>query len=93
MSIRRVLVYRYGSVLRIGGERRTFHVAFTSSSSTAKIALVAQIWDSFKRNFPDRSGEQARSFVLLLIAAASIWLLSRIILATFWSGLPGPYSK
>ena len=50
-------------------------------------------WDSFKRNFPDRSGEQARSFVLLLIAAASIWLLSRIILATFWSGLPGPYSK
>jgi hypothetical protein len=24
MSIRRVLVYRYGSVLRLGGERRTF---------------------------------------------------------------------
>jgi hypothetical protein len=51
MSIRRVLVYRYGSVLRIGGERRTFHVAFTSSSSTAKIALVAPILGQLQKEF------------------------------------------
>jgi hypothetical protein len=43
-------------------------------------------WDSFKRNFPDRSGEQARSLVLVLLAFASLFLLARILFA-FW-GLP-----
>lgn len=43
-------------------------------------------WDSFKRNFPDRSGEQARSLVLALLTFASLFLLARILFA-FW-GLP-----
>jgi len=43
-------------------------------------------WDSFKRNFPDRSGEQARSLVVVLLAFASLFLLARILFA-FW-GLP-----
>jgi hypothetical protein len=40
-------------------------------------------WDSFKRNFPDRSGEQARSLVLVLLAIVSLFLLARILFA-FW---------
>ncbi len=43
-------------------------------------------WDSFARNFPDRSSEQARSLVVLLLAFASLFLLARIIFA--WLGLP-----
>jgi hypothetical protein len=38
-------------------------------------------WDSFKRNFPDRSGEQARSLVLVLLAFVSLFLLARIFFA------------
>ena len=43
-------------------------------------------WDSFKRNFPDQSGELARSFVITLAAFAGLFLLSRIIFA-IW-GVP-----
>jgi hypothetical protein len=43
-------------------------------------------WDSFTRNFPNRSGEQARSLVVLLVAFASLFLLARIFFA--FSGLP-----
>ena len=35
-------------------------------------------WESFKRNFPDRSGSQARSFLITLIIFASFMLLTRI---------------
>ena len=74
MSIRRVLVYRYGSVLRIGGERRTFHVAFTSSSSTAKIALVAPILGQLQTQFSQpvrRTGPFVSSCFICLCLALS----------------------
>jgi hypothetical protein len=45
-----------------------------------------RFWDSFTRNFPDRSTEQARSLVVLLLAFASLFLLARIFFAL--SGLP-----
>jgi hypothetical protein len=35
-------------------------------------------WDSFKRNFPDRSGEQARSFILTIIIFAVFIFLTRL---------------
>jgi uncharacterized membrane protein len=43
-------------------------------------------WDSFKRNFPGRSNDQARSLAVALLAFASLFLLARIIFA--FSGLP-----
>lgn len=35
-------------------------------------------WESFKRNFPDRSGTQARSFVITLVFFAAFMLLTRL---------------
>ncbi len=43
-------------------------------------------WDNFKSNFPNRSGEQARSLVLVLLTFVSLFLLARILFAFF--GLP-----
>ena len=39
------------TVLRIGGERRTFHVAFTASSSAAKFVLVAAVLGQLQKEF------------------------------------------
>lgn len=41
-------------------------------------------WDSFKRNFPDRSGEQARAFIWTLAVFAAFILLTRLFL--YWQG-------
>jgi hypothetical protein len=43
-----------------------------------KMSWWKKQWESFKRNFPDRSGAQARSFLITLIIFASFMLLTRI---------------
>ncbi|MGH6811562.1 MAG: hypothetical protein ACREDM_04205 [Methylocella sp.] len=35
-------------------------------------------WDSFKANFPGRSGEQARAFALTVIMFATLMFLTRL---------------
>ena len=43
-----------------------------------KVPWWQKFWNSFKANFPGRSGEQARSFVLSLIIFAVLLLLTRL---------------
>lgn len=46
-----------------------------------KVPWWRRYWESFKQNFPGRSSEQARSFLLTLIIFAALLLLTRIFFA------------
>jgi len=51
-----------------------------------KVPWWQKYWDNFKRNFPDRTGEQARSFILTMIIFATLLFLTRIFFAS--KGIP-----
>lgn len=43
-----------------------------------KVPWWRKFWDSFRANFPGRSGEQARSFLITLITFALLLFLTRL---------------
>jgi hypothetical protein len=74
------------TVLRIDGERRAFMSPLRLQNPPPNSSWWRRYWDSFKSNFPNRSGEQARSLAFVLLAFVSLFLLARIFFAYF--GLP-----
>jgi hypothetical protein len=51
-----------------------------------KVPWWQKFWNGFKANFPGRSGEHARSFLITLIGFAAFLLLTRIFFA--YRGIP-----
>lgn len=43
-------------------------------------------WDDFKRQFPDKSGQQARTFLLTILAFAIFMFLTRLYFSS--QGIP-----
>jgi hypothetical protein len=60
------------------GERRIFMSHFHLQRPPRKVAWWQKIWNNFKTNFPGRSSEQARAFIIPLIIFAVLLLLTRL---------------
>jgi hypothetical protein len=67
-------------------ERRRFMSQLRLHRPPRKVPWWQKQWDSFKRKFPDQSGEQARTFVWTLIVFAAFVVCTRLFFA--WRGLP-----
>jgi hypothetical protein len=50
-----------------------------------KVPWWQRVWNSFKANFPGRSGEQARNFALTVILFAALLFLTRLFFE--WRGI------
>jgi hypothetical protein len=62
--------------LRTEDERRRFMSPL--QLHRPKMPWWQRQWESFKRNFPDRSGEQARTFILGLVIFALFLFFTRL---------------
>jgi hypothetical protein len=58
-------------------ERRIFMSHFHLHHPPPKVPWWQRVWNSFKANFPGRSSEPARSFLITLITFAVLLLLTR----------------